>query len=215
MLYAASCSRCDAFVHMGRILIPPLTPGFCLLLNLIFLSQAPSREQMALCNLLPTYFRPIPPFYSALLRRLPQGVGALKSGSLAPGCFACSEQNGWTAARACSLSGDMVERLRPAETWPEAAVPPSHVPLASFQSRTRSPWRSLTALRHSLSPVSLCRVFFHLSLGQKPHISPLVWGFFSLFYAHISFVPFERGGLKPFTHTLDKENKHTRPAECV
>ncbi len=37
----------------------------------------------------------------------------------------------------------------------------------------------LTALRRSLSPVSLQFFFFPtLSLGQKPHISPLVWGFF-------------------------------------
>lgn len=108
------------FCAYGVDFNPTLDPGFSLLLDLIFLSQAPNREQMALCNLLPTYFRPIPPFYSPLLQRLPQGVGALKSGSLAPGCFACSEQNGWTAARACSLSGNMVERLWPAETRPEA-----------------------------------------------------------------------------------------------
>lgn len=170
---------------MGQILIPPLTSGFSLLLNVIFLSQAPNREQMVLCNLLPTYFRPLPPFCSPLLCRLPQGVGALKSGSLAPGCFACSEQNGWTAARACSLSGNMVERLRPAETWPEAAVPPSHVPLASFQSGTQSPWRSLTALRRSLSPVSLYReyfffFFFQLSLSrpETPHFASCLGIFF-------------------------------------
>ncbi|XDV43299.1 hypothetical protein PO909_011801 [Leuciscus waleckii] len=77
----------------------------------LLVPAAPNREQMARCNLLPTYFRPIPPFYSPLLQRLRQGVGVLKSGSLGPGCFACSEQNGWTAARACSLSGNMVERL--------------------------------------------------------------------------------------------------------
>lgn len=133
---------------------------------------------MALCNLLPTFFRPIPPFYSPLLRRLPLGVGVLKSGSLAPGCFACSEQNGWTDARACSLTGDMVERLRPAETWPEAAVPPSHVPLASFQSGTQSPWCSDCSQALAFSCFFAGFFFPTLSLGQKPHISPLVWGFF-------------------------------------
>lgn len=161
---------------MGWILIPPLTPSFSLLLDLIFLSQAPNREQMALCNLLPTYFRPIPPFHSPLFRRFLQGVGALMSGSLAPGCFACSEQNGWTAARACSLSGNMVERLRPAETRPEAAVPPSHVPLTSFQSGTQCPGCSLTAFRHLLSPVSFCRVFFPISLFARNPTFCLLFG---------------------------------------
>lgn len=194
---------------MGWILIPPLTPGFSLLLDLIFLSQAPNREQMALCNLLPTYFRPIPPFYSPLFRRFLQGVGALMSGSLAPGCFACSEQNGWTAARACSLSGNMVERLRPAETQPEAAVPPSHVPLTSFQSGTQCPGHSLTALRHLLSPVSFCRVFSpSLSWPEIPQFASLGIVFFPLLYAQFSFVPFEQGGLKPSTHM--HRSTHTR-----
>lgn len=158
---------------------------------------------MVLCNLLPTYVRPIPPFYFPLFRRFLQGVGVLKSGSLAPGCFACSEQNGWTAARACSLSGNMVERLRPAETQPEAAVPPSHVPLTSFQSGTQCPGCSLTALRHLLSPVSFLQVFFlSLSWSEIPHLPTFVWElFFSPSFAHISFVPFEQGGLKPSTHT--------------
>ncbi len=155
------------------------TPGFSHLLKFYILSQAPNREQMALYNLVPTYFCPIPPFYSPLLRRLLQGVGVFKSGSLAPGFFACSEQNGWTAARVCSLSGDMVERLRPAETWPEAAVPPSHVSLASFQSGTRSPWRSLTALRRSLSPVSLCSFFSNsLSRPETPCFASCLGIFF-------------------------------------
>lgn len=169
------------FCAYGVDFNPTLDPGFSLLLDLIFLSQAPNREQMALCNLLPTYFRPIPPFYSPLLQRLPQGVGALKSGSLAPGCFACSEQNGWTAARACSYQATWWKGFDPLKHGQKpCAVPPSHVLPASFQSRTQSPRRSLTALRHSLSPVSFCRFFFfHLSLGQKPHILPLVWGFFS------------------------------------
>lgn len=195
---------------MGWILIPPLTPDFSLLLDLIFLSQAPNREQMALCNLLPTYFRPIPPFYSPLFRWILQGVGALMSGSLAPGCFACSEQNGWTAARACSLSGNMVERLRPAETRPEAAVPPSHVPLTSFQSGTQCPGCSLTALRPMVSPVSFCRVFSpSLSWPEIPQFASCLGIVFSpLLYAQFSFVPFEQGGLKPSTHM--HMSTHTR-----
>lgn len=185
---------------MGRILIPPLTPGFGLLLDLIFLSLAPNREQMVLCNLLPAYFRPIPPFCSLLLHRLLQGVRTLKSGSQAPGCFACSEQNGQTAARACSLSGDMVERLRPTETQPEAAVPASHVPLASFQSGTWSPWQFSEFSQPLAFSSFFVQAFFPLSLVQKPNISFFCLGIFFFFHACISFVPFEHEGLKSSTH---------------
>lgn len=174
---------------------------------------------MALCNLHPTFFRPIPPFYSQLLRRLLLGVGELKSGSLAPGCFACSEQNGWTDARACSLSGDMVERLRPAETWPEAAVPPSHVPLASFQSGTQSPWRSDCS--QALAFSCFFAVFFSNSLSrpETPHFASCLGIFFPFMLISLLFL-LSGEALNPphtytSTHTLVKESKHTRPAECV
>lgn len=169
---------------------------------------------MALCNLVPTYFCPIPPFYSPLLCRLLQGVGAHKSGSLAPGCFACSEQNGWTAARVCSLSGNMVERLRPAGSSRSAQPFVSH-----FISERDTESLAFSDCSQALAfSCFFVQFFFSNSLSQKPHVSPLFWGIFSL-YAHISFVLFERGGLKPsiheHTHTLVKENKHARPAECV
>ncbi len=155
------------------------TPGFSHLLKFIFYLRLPTENKWRSTTWFPHISAP---FHLSILRSSVdccRGWGWFKSGSLAPGFFACSEQNGWTAARVCSLSGDMVERLRPAETWPEAAVPPSHVSLASFQSGTRSPWRSLTALRRSLSPVSLCSFFSNsLSRPETPCFASCLGIFF-------------------------------------
>jgi len=186
-----------------------LDPGFSLL-DLIFLSQAPNREQMVLCNLLPTYFRPIPPFYSPLLQQFPQGVGVLKSGSLAPGCFSCSEQNGWTAARACFLSGNMVERLWPAETWPEAMCRSTQPCASHFISEWDTVLDILWLLLGIRCLLFLFAVFFFPSLSllaRKSKFCPFYWGFFFPSML-ISLVPFQRGGLKPSTQM--HRSTHTR-----
>jgi len=88
----------------------------------------------------------------------------------------------------------------------------------------QSPGRSLTALRHWLSPVSFCRFFFpSLSWPENPNFAPFIGDFFFPLCSYLLFrfsgealnLPHKCTEVHTRAHASQEENKHTRLAECV